>query len=542
MGYRKKKSTLTRAIKIDMPDELRPIYNVCQAALDEILSTDSVRSSLEQIVLGRSDANRAAIKEAVGSVWSKYEASVPAPSKYERILFRHIENMLDSRKEAVAIYTVINTSGGSLAQAQEILAKMKVHVSMTRLKQAEKWVSAPPFPSRSVFVMNMADGDSDIYVEDDSTMRVKVLPGRGKTWMDRSRVIPNSVREQWSGVVYKPSFTVRDGIGRGTLPYGCEPDIVEKTGRIMGVDLGDLQPYTAVALYKDGSYSQTYTPSRSLRRLNEKRRVLRGERNFLRSRVFEVEGYIKSGGAGVNQGRQDIRWSSLREVEAKLSRVSKAIAELAAAELIYIARQELVDEIHLEDLRWVKGGSTDWTPGMMRDAIMSAAELAGIKVYLVNPSYSSQEHPISGERSKPGVDRVVRFSDGSEYDRDELAAINMAVRRRRGERAKKNRKIKLRDKHTATPKQIKRKTSRRSERKALVASIKRANDMTSSDRAHLTVGARPGVAYMPRPGRKVESGYVSPWCVLDTRESLLLGRYAPISSQDDQVSTDLSRQ
>lgn len=39
MGYRKKKSTLTRAIKIDMPDELRPIYNVCQAALDEILST-----------------------------------------------------------------------------------------------------------------------------------------------------------------------------------------------------------------------------------------------------------------------------------------------------------------------------------------------------------------------------------------------------------------------------------------------------------------------------------------------------------------------
>ena len=39
MGYRKKKSTLTRAIKIDMPDELRPIYDVCQSALDEILST-----------------------------------------------------------------------------------------------------------------------------------------------------------------------------------------------------------------------------------------------------------------------------------------------------------------------------------------------------------------------------------------------------------------------------------------------------------------------------------------------------------------------
>jgi hypothetical protein len=66
VAYQKKKSTLIRAIKIDMPDELRPIYDVCQAALDEILSTDSVRSSLEQIVLGRSDANRAAIKAAVG--------------------------------------------------------------------------------------------------------------------------------------------------------------------------------------------------------------------------------------------------------------------------------------------------------------------------------------------------------------------------------------------------------------------------------------------------------------------------------------------
>ena len=33
-----------------------------------------------------------------------------------------------------------------------------------------------------------------------------------------------------------------------------------------------------------------------------------------------------------------------------------------------------------------------------------------------------------------------------------------------------------------------------------------------------------------------------PWCVLDTRKSLLLGRYAPDSSQDGQVCTDLSRQ
>ena len=105
MAYQKKKSTLTRAIKIDMPDELRPIYDVCQAALDEILSTDSVRSALEGIVLGKRDANRSAISAAVRVVWSKYESKIPAPYKYGRILFRHIENMLDSRKEAVAIYS-----------------------------------------------------------------------------------------------------------------------------------------------------------------------------------------------------------------------------------------------------------------------------------------------------------------------------------------------------------------------------------------------------------------------------------------------------
>lgn len=178
MAYQKKKSTLTRAIKIDMPDELRPIYDVCQAALDEILATDSVRSALEGIVIGKRDANRSAISNAVGSVWSKYKSKVPAPSKYERILFRHIENMLESRKEAVAIYTVINTSGGSIAQAQETLAKMKVYVSMARLKQAEMWESAPPLPSKSVFVMNMADSDSDIYLQDESTVRVKVQIGR----------------------------------------------------------------------------------------------------------------------------------------------------------------------------------------------------------------------------------------------------------------------------------------------------------------------------------------------------------------------------
>ena len=538
-----KKKMPTRSIRVDMPDELRPIYDVCQAALDEILSTDSLHQALSALMMTKNrQTNREEIVSVVGSVWDKYKTQVPSQARYGRILFRHIENMLKSRGRAVAMYTVLNTSGGSLAQAQSTLAKMEIYATMTELRAVEKWDSPPALPKSSIFVMNMGDGDNEICHMDDQEIRFKVLPGGGEVYATRSMVIPTSVREQWNGVVCKPSFTVRDGVGRGTLPYECHPDVVEKTGRIMGVDLGDLQPYTAVVLYKDGTYSQTYIPSRSLRRVNEKRRVLRQERNYLRSRVFEVEGYIQSGGTGANRDRQDIRWSGLRGVESKLSRVSKAIAELAAAELIYIARQELVDEIHLEDLRWAKGGNTDWTPGMMRDAIISAAELAGIKVYLVNPSYSSKEHPMTGERSEPDKDRVVRFSDGSEYDRDELAAINMAVRRRRGERAKKNRKIQLRDKHTSTPKQLKRKSSRRSERKALVASIKRANDMTSSDRAHLTVGARPGVAYMPRPGRKVESGYVSPWCVLDTRESLLLGRYAPISSQDDQVSTDLSRQ
>lgn len=539
----RKKKMPTRSIMVDMPDELRPIYDVCQSALDEILSTDSLHQALSALMMTKNrQTNREEIVSVVGSVWDKYKTQVPSQARYGRILFRHIENMLKSRGREVAMYTVLNTSGGSLAQAQSTLAKMEIYATMTELRAVEKWDSPPALPKSSIFVMDMGAGDNEICHMDDQEIRFKVLPGGGEVYATRSMVIPTSVREQWNGVVCKPSFTVRDGVGRGTLPYECNPDVVEKTGRIMGVDLGDLQPYTAVVLYKDGTYSQTYIPSRSLRRVNEKRRVLRQERNYLRSRVFEVEGYIQSGGTGANKDRQDIRWLGLRGVESKLSRVSKAIAELAAAELIYIARQELVDEIHIEDLRWAKGGDTDWTPGMMRDAIISAAELAGIKVYLVNPSYSSKEHPMTGERSEPDTDRVVRFSDGSEYDRDELAAINMAVRRRRGERAKKNRKIQLRDKHTSTPKQLKRKSSRRSERMALVDSIKRANDVTSSDRALPTVGARPGVAYMPRPGRKVESGYVSPWCVLDARESLLLRRCAPIPSQDGQVSTNLGRQ
>ena len=42
-----KKKVPTRSIRIDMPDELRPIYDVCQAALDEILSTDSLHRARE---------------------------------------------------------------------------------------------------------------------------------------------------------------------------------------------------------------------------------------------------------------------------------------------------------------------------------------------------------------------------------------------------------------------------------------------------------------------------------------------------------------
>ena len=538
------RSKVIRSINIDMPAELRPIYDVCQSALDEILLSKPVREKLS--VIRGAKRWRDVIKpisDAISVVWDKYKGRLNTQSKYKRILCRHIASIIASNEEDLVIYTVLKTSGGDLSLAQETLRACGIWATMTRLRQALQWETPPELlPAQSVFVMNMGYGESAIYVQDNESMRFKVRPGWGASWCEYSMAIPPSVREQWNGVVLKPSFAVSDGVVYGTLPYECLPDVTEKTGRIMGVDLGVLQPYTAVILDKDGTYSQTYTPSRPLRRLVDKRSILRREQASLFRKIEEVQAYIDSGGPGANIERHRLRYETLVGVSDKLARLNRSLAELVAVEIVYIAKENDVEAIHLEDLRWYTGGAPNWTPALMRDAIVAAAELSGVRVHLINPSYSSKEHPINGERSEPDRDRVVRFSDGSEYDRDELAAINMAVRRRRNEKSKSNRRIKLRSKHTDTPKQLKRKTSRRCERRALVDSIKKVNSVTTSDRAHIAVGARPGGAYMPRPGRKLESGYMSPWCVLDTRQSLLLRRCEPSPPNVGSVSTNLGRQ
>ena len=93
-----KKKVPTRSIRIDMPDELRPIYDVCQAALDEILSTDSLHQTLSALTMTKNrQTNREEIVSVVGAVWDKYKTRVPSQARYGRILFRHIENMLKSR-------------------------------------------------------------------------------------------------------------------------------------------------------------------------------------------------------------------------------------------------------------------------------------------------------------------------------------------------------------------------------------------------------------------------------------------------------------
>lgn len=88
-----KKKMPTRSIRVDMPDELRPIYDVCQAALDEILSTDSLHQALSALMMTKNrQTNREEIVSVVGSVWDKYKTQVPSQARWAYPLPTHREH------------------------------------------------------------------------------------------------------------------------------------------------------------------------------------------------------------------------------------------------------------------------------------------------------------------------------------------------------------------------------------------------------------------------------------------------------------------
>ena len=121
------------------------------------------------------------------------------------------------------------------------------------------------------------------------------------------------------------------------------------------------------------------------------------------------------------------RKKNLKFIRRKIKNLKSQIIGESVSELVKLALNHEVKEIHIEHLAWLESKAGKWNHSEFHKKLKSVANLHGIKVCRVSAKNSSKEHPITKEIGKVSG-RDIIFSNGERIDRDRLASINLAVR------------------------------------------------------------------------------------------------------------------
>lgn len=449
---------------IAMPEQLIPIYDFLQNELNEILSDDYYRNQLESLDLS---VHKGKIwmqmrKVFVNRVkdWDKFP-HMHNKAWYARILFENIRRELQSKYEATTVWNELVKNDMEINQTlfDSLVSKHKIYVTRGMVSNIKRSKETPKLVKNATFQLDYTVSDKQFFImNEDNTCEIKI---NKKDWIKYKIILPSSLNQNLTGKIAKPRFFKRkkDGKYIGLCSYQYVPEKSEGKN-VLGVDIGQIKLFSAVALYNDGNYSSEYVNSKYLRHKNIKLKKLYKEKDNLYKIINQNELL------NIDTIKNKKRKEHYLYISNRIENIKKDIARNVAQEVIQVAKQEKCNEIHIENLTWMNSKGGKWNHAETHRMIEEKAITAGIKVVKVNPAYSSSEHPITGERGLKSNRNVV-FENKQSIDRDVLAAVNIAVRNKRKKKSKMN---KLKRKHQQI---ILKKKSRRKEITERIANIKR---------------------------------------------------------------------
>lgn len=433
---RSKKTFLT--FEIRMPEYLHAHYDYLQDKLNSILGNPELMLVLEGI-----DPF-----QARGNVWRAYHAILKSEVStwrinnkawFARMVYENLRRLIASKKEAVAIYQVVQSHPVIDAELREILHGKGLYPKLGLIKNLQRSKTSPVVPKQARFVMDYSVSDPQMFtMNKENNCSFKI----GSDWFDYQIIIPGSANRNLTGRVTKPKFVKRDGVYKGYCSYEIAP-VRSKGDNVLGVDLGKIKLFSATALTPEGEHSEEIINSRYVEHLNRKVSRLYAEKAKLLSKVTRIEEL------GLTPPVFLVR--ELSRVSSKIERLKQEVSKLVALEVVETAVNEDCGVIHLENLSWLESKGGKWNHSFTQKWIEEQAVKNGVRVKKVNAKNSSREHPITGELSR-STGRVIVFSNGDRVDRDRLASINLASRGG----SKKTRVVRLRTKNGPTPKRPKR--------------------------------------------------------------------------------------
>lgn len=413
-----------RSFEINFPEWLMPLYDNLQEVLDEMTKDTNYLIYL----INNEDLS----KKNRGNIWNlmrpHYQEQINKINHgnkawYGNMLCENIRRELYSKVERIELYDLLKEYDfETSSDFYEELNTKELDYTAGILQNLIRSKERPKPPESITLQMDYSCSASQMFTIDENYKCNIQL--EDKSWQDYQIYVPVSVREQYAGEIAKPKF-VKDretGKTNGFCSYRVKHDTHSKFKNIMGVDIGMVKLFSASILYPDGNYSKEFICSKYTDSLIDKLDVLYKERNILYGKTERCK---DNGYDDTEKNKR--RKKNLKFIKRKIKNLKSQIIGESASELVKLALDHEVKEIHIENLAWLESKAGKWNHSEFHKKLKSVANLHGIKVCRVSAKNSSKEHPITNEIGRVSGRNIV-FSNGERIDRDRLASINLAVR------------------------------------------------------------------------------------------------------------------
>jgi len=405
----KKKQVQWKSFNINMPDELKPIYDFLQDELNFILSNDETRALLDKIDLSK----------LRGDVWRDLRDILkwrikdwPLHNKtwHSYILFENIRREIKSKQEAIIIWNELVKNDFNINEELfKSLHKLNLYPTRSRIANIKRSNSVPELARSAVFSLDYTISESQFFrMKTNNICEIKV--GK-KDWIEYEIVFPSSIDSRFTGEIAKPRFIKRkrDGKYIGICSY------------IYEVDIGKIKLFSSVIVDRKGNFSNEFINTKRSQETEYKINRLYENKQILYDKIKSYEDLRLT-----NQPKYEL-WKNLYlSITNKVTDTKDYQAKLLANEIVQLALEQKCKTIHIEDLSWLNSQGGKWNHSQIHSKIIEKATMYGIEVKKVSAFNTSKEHPITKEIGIVNG-RTIEFTTGK-IDRDLLAALNIAIR------------------------------------------------------------------------------------------------------------------
>ena len=484
----KKKQVQWKSFNVNMPDELKPIYDFLQNELNFILSNDETRAILDNIDLSKHR----------GNVWRDLRDNLkfrikdwPLHNKtwHSYILFENIRRELQSKQEAIIIWNELIKNGFNINEALfDSLHKLNIWPTRSRISNIKQSNSMPELTRNATFNLDYTISEKQIFrMKTKNICEIKVSK---KDWIEYEIVFPSSIDSRFTGNIAKPRFIrrKRDNQYIGICSYEYEIGDYELEDKILGIDIGKIKLFSSVVMNKNGEFSDEIINTKRSQETEYKINRLYENKQILFDKIKAYENLRLT-----NHPKYEI-WKNLySNITNKITNTKDYQAKLLSSEIVKLALEKKCKTIHIENLSWLNSRGGKWNHSQVHSKIIEKAAMYGIKVKKVSSFNTSKEHPITKE---VGIvqNRTVEFTTGK-IDRDLLAAINISLRST-NIKFKKSLPEKVKTKRVkpkSNKKEIKEKVNKLKGNGQIVSFLTNVLDST----IHVELGARPLSEVLP---------------------------------------------